>query len=583
MPLRLANPAAMKAPLRRGLRFARNAAEHAPSWPAADEQMSSLVPTHLGDTRTGAAGLCSPCGRRVTLSYAARRRRRCVPYEETRSTDRHRDAPVGFPGRQRRGDAGGGTRRDAARGGTGPSCGHSRRRPSRAGACSTSDRSPPWTARPFWVGKLIDEHGALQIVYRASDGAIGGRELLASRNARAVGTPSALTAKADRALVDALASSAADESLPVAVWLAADPRAAVAAVIARHPEVEWRGDRPVVDDLLAVRALRAELDAARAGAYRAAESAVRARVEALGGRIGYASTNAPCSSWTSPPAGLPPWLAKPGVASLGLEAGWTPTMSAAGPTVDANWTSGTDDQGTGIRIGVVEYHNVRATGDLAGRVAASYSTTGTLAYTGGGTFDHPSWVAGAIASQSGTYRGVAPGALIVSSGTGGYTPSLTADRAVVAAADWAISASGGDADIVNTSLVQDTAIGAEEARRFFDAIAYEGGRLPVSAAGNYANGIGWQVGSPGSGYNVLTVGGVDDRGTARRAATTRSGTCRAPTAATSSIHPAPRGTSTATSTSRTSPHPRWACTPRMGSPHPARAWRRPSSPASPRS
>ena len=162
---------------------------------------------------------------------------------------------------------------------------------------------------------------------------------------------------------------------------------------------------------------------------------------------------------------------------------------------------------------MVEYHNVRPGGDLTGHVVASHSTTGRLAYTGGGTFDHPTWVAGAVASQNGTWRGVAPGAVIVSSGTGGYSPSIANDRAIIAAADWAISAAGGDADIVNTSLVQDTATGAAEARRYFDAIAYESGRLPVSAAGNFVNFNNWTVGSPGTAWNVLTVGGIDDRGT----------------------------------------------------------------------
>ena len=369
---------------------------------------------------------------------------------------------------------------------------------------------------PIWVGKLIDKRGALQIVYRAADGAIGGQEVLAGRNAKAIAKPSELTAKADRALVGALASSAAGDTLPVAVWLSADPRAAVAAVIARHPDVEWRGERPVVDDLATMRALRAELDAARAGSYGSAETAFRGRVETLGGKVGYASTNAPLLFVDLPASRVAALAGEAAVTSLGLEAGWAPAMSVAGPTVDANWTSGAGDQGTGIRVGVVEYHNVRNAGDLAGRVVASHSTTGSLAYASGGVFDHPTWVAGAIAGQSSSYRGVAPGALIVSSGTGGYVPSLTADRAIVAAADWAINASGGNADIINTSLVQDTATGADEARRFFDAIAYEGGRLPISAAGNFANGIGWQVGSPGSGYNVLTVGGVDDRGTASR-------------------------------------------------------------------
>src|SRR4029078_1862464 len=145
------------------------------------------------------------------------------------------------------------------------------------------------------------------------------------------------------------------------------------------------------------------------------------------------------------------------------------------------------------------------------------ATPARVCVSGGGTFDHPTWVAGAIAGQNGTWKGVAPGASIVSSGTGGYSASLAYDRRIGAATDWAIAPGGGNADIVNTSLVQDTATGAEEGRRYFDSLVDQDGRLAISAAGNYVNFGGWQIGSPGTGYNVLTVGGVNDRGTASRA------------------------------------------------------------------
>ena len=59
-------------------------------------------------------------------------------------------------------------------------------------------------------------------------------------------------------------------------------------------------------------------------------------------------------------------------------------------------------------MAVVEYHNVHNTGDLAGRVVASRSTSGSLAYTPGG-LDHPTWVAGAIAGRSGSFPASRPG------------------------------------------------------------------------------------------------------------------------------------------------------------------------------
>ena len=53
-------------------------------------------------------------------------------------------------------------------------------------------------------------------------------------------------------------------------------------------------------------------------------------------------------------------------------------MSSAGPTVGANWTSGSGDQGNGVRVAVVEYHNSRNTGDLSGPGRLRCSTTGTI-------------------------------------------------------------------------------------------------------------------------------------------------------------------------------------------------------------
>jgi putative cell wall-binding protein len=376
----------------------------------------------------------------------------------------------------------------------------------------------PRSDETLWVGKFLDRAGNVLTVYRDAQGRQGGAELLQARERASVQALSAFERKADAPLRAAVASAGKGatqtvETLPVAVWLAADGAAADRAVAARHPELSWVGGRPLADDLAAVRRIRGERWQALRDAYASVQEPAEARVRALGGSVAYTSTSAPLIFVDLPPGRVAALAEERGVESLGLEQTWRPSMSVAGPTVQANWTSGSGDQGSGVRVGVVEYHNVRGSGDLAGKVVAAHSTSGSLAYTGSGQFDHPTWVAGAIAGQSPTYRGVAPGAVIVSSGTGGYSPSLTYDRAVIAAADWAAAPTGGNADIVNTSLVQDTATGAEEARRYFDALVANGGNLAVSAAGNYVNFNSWTVGSPGTAWNVLTVGGTDDRNT----------------------------------------------------------------------
>lgn len=368
-----------------------------------------------------------------------------------------------------------------------------------------------------WAGKFLDRRtGEIRLVYRdAASGRTDGPQLLDLARAEAAASVTALDAKGDAELRGAVAGRGPEQRVPVGVWLDVDVAAAEAAVIAAHPELSWDGNRPLVDDLDTMRRIRAELWQARSSVLAPALETFAARVTSLGGSVGYASTAAPLA-YVDLPAGRVPELASlPEVASLGLERGWRTSMASAGPSVQANWSGGAEDQGNGVRVAVVEYHNVRNSGDLAGRVAASYSTSGTLAYTGGGTFDHPTWVAGAIAGR-GSYPGVAPGALIVSASTGGGGASVTRDRQIIAAADWAANPAGGDADVISASIGQDTATGSEEARRYFDAFVDQGGHLAVAAAGNYTTFGHWDILSPGTAYNVLTVGGLDDRNTADR-------------------------------------------------------------------
>jgi hypothetical protein len=363
---------------------------------------------------------------------------------------------------------------------------------------------------PLWAGKYLDRRtGEIRSAYRQGSAAAGSVAILEGEIQRAAAAKPSLERKADAPLVAAVAAAGPTKRLPVAVWLDVDTEPAEAAVRAGHPEVQWLGGRPVPGTIDHARALRAELWEARRAAIAAAAASFGTEVEALGGSVAYVSTSAPLV-FVDLPAGAAAAVAeRPGVTSMGLEQEWRTHMSSAGPTVAANWTDGAGDQGNGVRVAVVEYDNAATTGDLAGQVVARYSTTGRIV-----TGVHPTWVAGAVASRSSTWTGVAPGADIVTAGTGGYTPSLSTDRAIIAAADWAVAPSGGDADIVNASIGQDTATGAEEARRYFDSIGWEDGRLVVAASGNYSTFGNWDVVSPGTGYNVLTVGGVDDRNTA---------------------------------------------------------------------
>ncbi len=374
----------------------------------------------------------------------------------------------------------------------------------------------PESGETLWVGKLEDRTGNVHVVYQDGSGQLGGMDTLAARGRSAIANVAALVAKGDAELRSRVAEVAASTSVPVAVWLDVDTTQAVEAVRVAHPEIQWEAGRPSVASLEVARQLRAELFAARRSLYAAAIERLAADIQPLGGVIGYASEAAPLAFVDLPASAAERLAALPSVASLGLERSWRPAMTTATPTVDGNWTGGTGDSGAGIRVAVVEYHNVRNSGDLAGRVVASHSSTGALAYSSGAEFDHPSWVAGAIAG-GGAYPGTAPSAGIVSASTGGGSTGLARDRAVIATTDWAVSPSGGDADVINLSLVQDTTTGSEEARRYFDSVVDEDLRVVVAASGNYVALATWRVGSPGTGWNVLTVGGTDDRNTSSRA------------------------------------------------------------------
>jgi hypothetical protein len=364
-----------------------------------------------------------------------------------------------------------------------------------------------------WAGKLVDRRtGQIHSVYELSGGTLGGIAAVEEIMAGALAARTHVERKADAPLRAAVAAAEPEPLLPVAVWLDVDTSDVEAAVRDAHPEVEWLGMRPLVESLGQARALRGELWHARQAVYAAGAESLRTDVEAAGGSVAYVSTSAPLVFVDLPPAAVETVAALKNVQSLGLEAEWRTSMSSAGPTVSADWTSGGGDQGAGVRVGVVEYHNVAATGDMAGTVVAVGSTTGAAP-----THVHPTWVAGAIASQNPSFPGVAPSAGIVTASTGGYVPGLTTDRAIIAAADWAVAPTGGDADLVNASIGQDTATGAEEARRYFDSIGWEDGRLVVAASGNLTTFGNWNVVSPGTGYNVLTVGGVNDRNTGWRA------------------------------------------------------------------
>lgn len=376
-----------------------------------------------------------------------------------------------------------------------------------------------------WSAKLLNSKAdMLRAVIVVPDGRIVDEAAFASLKEQAEASLTVFQRKADPSLRDFAATAQPDDLAELAVFVAADTTDAISKVKAKYGQVEWTADRPDSKDEAVLSQIADELYFAKRSVFEEAEATFAAKVLTYGARPGYRSTSVPLVFLTVPRSKLDAIAALPDVVSMGLEGRWSrPAMAYAGPTVQANWTSGSGDQGTGVRVGVVEYYNVREIGDLSGKVVAFHNRNNAPPiYDPSVPLDHPSWVAGAIASQDSVSKGVAPGALIVSSAAGGYVEDQR-DTDVIAAVDWAFDPNGGDVEIANLSLVQDTNAGSEAARKFFDAAQWEHNQLTVAASGNLYlddpqcplgdSGSFTAVGSPGTGWNVLTVGGTYEKNT----------------------------------------------------------------------
>ncbi len=162
------------------------------------------------------------------------------------------------------------------------------------------------------------------------------------------------------------------------------------------------------------------------------------------------------------------------------------------------WNTGIT--GSGIKVAVVEH----------GKIVPSHpNLKNGLAYRpSDGTDAHATQVAGIIASNHSTYRGISwdvPGLL---SANFGYGDAPREESRAIAASDWAIT---NGANILSNSWGNETNLALSGVDKYYDLLAWSNYRTITVAAGNEGQGTG-NVQSPGLGYNVITVGGFEDRG-----------------------------------------------------------------------
>ncbi len=181
---------------------------------------------------------------------------------------------------------------------------------------------PAGPGSPPWMGKFLDAGtGRIVVVYVTSTGEALDEAGMAAwlRQATPDGRP-ALDRKADDALRLALRSAGPQDRLGVAIWVAADTSAALAAVRARYPNVDWSDGLPASDDAALLDEIRAAIYAAKAAVYRAAEQPVADLVAARGGVATSTSRSAPLVLAAATPRDLAAVAERADVIEIDLDA-----------------------------------------------------------------------------------------------------------------------------------------------------------------------------------------------------------------------------------------------------------------------
>ncbi|MGW2860033.1 S8 family peptidase [Streptomyces sp. NPDC001205] len=172
---------------------------------------------------------------------------------------------------------------------------------------------------------------------------------------------------------------------------------------------------------------------------------------------------------------------------------------------DKAWEAGFD--GKGIKIAVLDTGVDTTHDDLKTQVVAEKNFSAspdTADHVGHGTHV-ASIAAGTGAKSGGTYKGVAPGAKVIS-GKVLNDQGNGDDSSIIAGMEWA-AAEG--ADVVNLSLGSPDSPGVDPMEEMVNKLSAEKGILFAVAAGNEGEGGGSTLDSPGSADAALTVGAVD--------------------------------------------------------------------------
>lgn len=355
----------------------------------------------------------------------------------------------------------------------------------------------PLTGRTLWRAKVGDAQGTK--VYLVEIDLENRQVVDGEAIRRAEGEAYRQTyGKLEPDLYDRLQTLDDGETIKVSIWLLpVDVEQIRAQVVARYPEARLEGFRPGREtDLELYEKIYAEMKEAEKQAYQEREASVIAFLESQGLKVTYASQLAPLVFAELPRNAILELAKRDDVQEVFLTRRGDRLLDSAVPTdrVAPVWNRGIT--GAGVQVAVVEDdgvdfgHNDLADGSYFDPAHPNIA-------------DHATMVAGVIASTDETYRGVAYGVPALYSANSG---SYNVDD-LIAATEGAISAGS---RVLNHSYWSSKTGNIDDLARYHDHVVFYDWRTMVVAAGN---GTLEFVNAPALAYNVIAVGGTDDKNT----------------------------------------------------------------------
>jgi hypothetical protein len=327
---------------------------------------------------------------------------------------------------------------------------------------------------------------------------------------------------------DSLRAAAGGPTLLAFALRPVDYRATVKAFRGRHADVRWDGERPVSANRNLAEERRLGLLDAKVDALRAARGDFVAAARAEGAQVVAALDLVPMVYLRVTPDAAERLAARADVGRVLQPDTYELAMSTARKTIDADLADATGMDGSGVKLGIVEYSFVdwNHTGmTTIPRTTVRVSGTGTSCVTGrarnSDSFGHMSWVTVIAAGRSTAMPGVANDVFVVEASADSGSKLLSSDPRILKAAECAVLAG---ANVLNLSIVQNNRSYDATSNRFFDELVDVHGITVVAASGDHGPAAGaprnpehctdHKVRSPANAWNVVGVGGIDDRGTA---------------------------------------------------------------------